>query len=185
MFNTHSSSILPRDQEIALESRLSCGSSSTLHISPWDLFEHESAVCNNHITKAPLMRRAWVCQERMSSPRIIHYTSAQLFWECEHCTLSEDNAVVSSGGLTADATPRLMLLSLYQSKPSEEEWNTEPTGPMRTSYFHPLNQWYYAFIGQRYSRCSLTFQQDKLIAVSGLAKLIHDKTSIPVSYTHL
>jgi hypothetical protein len=183
LFNTQSSSILPHDpdREIALEGRLSCGSSSTLRITRALLFKHETAAWNDHITKAPLMRRAWVCQERMSSPRIIHYASAQLFWECEHCTLSEDNAIVSSQGTSADDRLRLVLLSLYRSKVSEEEWNM---APVKNSWCHPLNQWYNYFIGDRYSRCSLTFQQDKLIAVSGLAKLIHDKTTIPYVAGH-
>lgn len=182
LFNTKSSSVLPHDpeREIALESRLSCGSSSMLRINRPKLLESETYAWNDHITKAPLMQRAWVCQERMSSPRIVHYTSAQLFWECEHCTLTEDNAIVSSWGAATDTRPRLLLLSLYQSKASEE-WHTTP---VEHPWSHPLHQWYSDLIGDRYSRCSLTFKQDKLVAISGLAKLIHDKTSIPYVAGH-
>jgi hypothetical protein len=182
LFSTQSSSVLPHnpDREIILEGRLTSGSSSILRITRPNVFETETAAWNDQIVKAPPMRRAWVCQERMSSPRIIHYTSAQLFWECEHCTLSEDNTIVSSRGLAMDAGPRLLLLSLYRSNVSEE-WDI---APKEYSWLHPLNQWYSDFIGDQYSRCSLTFQEDKLIAVSGLAKLIHDKTSIPYFAGH-
>jgi hypothetical protein len=31
---------------------------------------------------APLNRRAWVAQERIMAPRILHFSSNQLFWEC-------------------------------------------------------------------------------------------------------
>ena len=116
----------------------------------------------------------------MSSPRIIYYTSAQLFGECEHCTLSEDNAIVSSLGVSTDARPHLSFLPLYQSKVAEE-WHMAPT---ENSWAHPLNQWYSDLIGDRYSRCDLTFKKDKLVAISGLAKLIHDKTSIPYFAGH-
>ena len=35
------------------------------------------------IDASPLAARGWVCQvERILSPRILHYTHAQLFWEC-------------------------------------------------------------------------------------------------------
>ncbi|KAI2474515.1 HET domain containing protein [Pyrenophora tritici-repentis] len=30
----------------------------------------------------PIFRRAWVFQERLLSPRIIHFGKEQLFWEC-------------------------------------------------------------------------------------------------------
>jgi len=182
LFNTQSSSILPRDpdREITLGGRLTSGSSSILRITRPHASKTETDAWAVQIVGAPLMRRSWVCQERLSSPRIIHYTSAQLFWECEHCTLSEDNAIVSSGKLATDTRPRLLLLSLYQSRVSEE-WHISPA---EYSRLHPLNQWYGDFIDNQYSRCSLTFQHDKLIAVSGLARLIHDKTSIPYFAGH-
>jgi hypothetical protein len=182
LFNTQSSSLLQHcpNREIALESRLKCGSSSILRIICSDFHEHETAAWNDHIVKAPLTQRAWVCQERMSSPRIIHYTSAQLFWECEHCTFSEDNAIVSSWALASDANPRRWLLSLYQSK-VYEGWD----GSFEEhAWHHPLTEWYGDLIGDQYSRCGLTFKQDKLIAISGVAKLIHDKTSIPYYAGH-
>lgn len=34
------------------------------------------------ITNAPLNRRAWVLQERMLSPRILHFAKNQVFWTC-------------------------------------------------------------------------------------------------------
>jgi hypothetical protein len=32
--------------------------------------------------RCPLLRRAWVFQERLLSPRIIHFAACQLIWEC-------------------------------------------------------------------------------------------------------
>lgn len=41
------------------------------------------------VTLAPLYKRAWVYQERMLSPRIIHCCSNQLYWECHELRASE------------------------------------------------------------------------------------------------
>jgi hypothetical protein len=37
---------------------------------------------NNDVGSAELNRRAWVLQERALSPRTIHFTAAQTYWEC-------------------------------------------------------------------------------------------------------
>lgn len=34
------------------------------------------------ISNAPLSKRAWVCQERLLSPRILHFGATQMSWEC-------------------------------------------------------------------------------------------------------
>lgn len=36
----------------------------------------------NNITDAPLNKRAWVLQEELLSPRILHWGKQQLFWRC-------------------------------------------------------------------------------------------------------
>jgi hypothetical protein len=100
----------------------------------------------------------------MSSPRIIHYTSAQMFWECEHFTLSENNTIMSVWD-SIDPSVRSMFLSLYRS--------IVPEPP------DVLTNWYSALVQSRYSTCSLTFKQDKLVAIAGLVKLVHDRTAMP------
>jgi hypothetical protein len=37
---------------------------------------------DSQVTRAPLNHRAWVVQERIFAPRIIHFCRNQLFWEC-------------------------------------------------------------------------------------------------------
>ena len=51
--------------------------SALLYITPLqkDLWGHS-------VELSPLSRRAWVLQERLLSPRTLHYTKRQLFWEC-------------------------------------------------------------------------------------------------------
>ena len=38
---------------------------------------------------APLNRRAWVMQERFLSPRVLHFSRSQIFWECLEITAGE------------------------------------------------------------------------------------------------
>ena len=46
------------------------------------LFERE-------LMNAPLNQRAWVLQERLMAPRVLHFGSGQLFWECRKGLLCE------------------------------------------------------------------------------------------------
>jgi hypothetical protein len=40
---------------------------------------------------SPLSSRGWVLQERLLSPRTLHYGKEQMFWECCTCKISEDD----------------------------------------------------------------------------------------------
>src|SRR5271154_7113046 len=45
--------------------------------------------CWDDINHAPLNSRAWVLQERILSPRVLHYGSEQIFWECQTHSATE------------------------------------------------------------------------------------------------
>jgi hypothetical protein len=45
------------------------------------------------VKSSPLNRRAWVCQERLLSPRMLHFGVDEIFWEC-----SSDRAFESFPG---------------------------------------------------------------------------------------
>lgn len=48
------------------------------------------------ITAGTLAERAWACQERVLSPRILHYTTDQIFWECRYRFLTKDRVQLES-----------------------------------------------------------------------------------------
>ena len=62
---------------------------ATIHL--WDPSARQRRPTPPEIDASPLATRGWVCQERILSPRILHYTHAQLFWECREAMLAEDN----------------------------------------------------------------------------------------------
>jgi hypothetical protein len=97
--------------------------------------------------------RAWVCQERLLSPRIIHFGEGQLFWECNELKASEG----FPGGIPTryeTSTQRDLLYSITTQQEQNEY----------------LKVW--DSIVRRYTAGSLSYPSDKLIAVSALAKQI-------------
>ena len=106
-----------------------------------------------YINRATLNRRAWVFQERLLSPRTLHF-APQLFWECR----------------------RLQACETYpEGMPSREDLSEELDGSQSPM---SLKNWYEEFKGMEfwvdvirsYGRCSITMASDRLVAIAGLAQ---------------
>jgi hypothetical protein len=110
----------------------------------------------------PLLRRGWVYQERLLSPRVLHFTSHELYWECRegsycecrHVNLTRQDVIGKYWYRSTTDAPNIRhAIPLEQSTPSSmsltERW-TE--------------------IIMEYSRLQLSFQYDRLPALSGIAK---------------
>ena len=144
--NPHQTILVPRD-EYLLSQRFEVedgrGGLTFIEVRNHD---YSSRTSFSRITK--LHDRAWVFQESVLSPRIIHYTSGALFWECQKGVKSE-----SSLDLEDDPNPTSSLfwrLSQCASDP----------------YF------YWQQLVEQYACRSLTFSSDKLPALSGVATKI-------------
>ncbi|KAI9148417.1 hypothetical protein HJFPF1_12249 [Paramyrothecium foliicola] len=113
----------------------------------------------HEVDGAPINRRSWVTQERMLSPRIAHFASEQVIWDCAELTASE-------------ALPQGTKIW------PECGWGQTKIGCKqgRHSLMHPetieqgLGQW--ARVVETYSDCGLTFPGDKLVAISGMAEYL-------------
>jgi hypothetical protein len=110
-------------------------------------------IVNSHfwaqnVTESVLNTRAWVLQERLLSPRVLHFGCNQLLWECREWEAAESYP----NGVPA-------ILSSY------------PDGAMKYEYCQNAN---WGEIVKTYSTTSLTFASDKLAAVSALAKQMKD-----------
>lgn len=95
----------------------------------------------------PLATRGWALQERLLSPRTLFLTASQLFWQCSSMEVCE-----------VLPTNRLGSTLCYGGRKaiSIASWNR-------------IVQWY--------SKCSLTCSRDKLVAVAGIARMIHQQTN--------
>ncbi|KAH7084385.1 heterokaryon incompatibility protein-domain-containing protein, partial [Paraphoma chrysanthemicola] len=107
------------------------------------------------VLDSPLAKRGWTFQEHRLPRRTLYFTSDQLFWECQHCRMGEDNfpmkqklgghPILDSKHLTSDEAARLWYLGVVED----------------------------------YSRRQLTYATDKLVAVSALAKSAHQRRPQP------
>lgn len=140
----------------------------------WDLPLKGSFYCVDaslwpkNIGEAPLNRRAWVTQERMLSPRVLHFGVQQLFWECHAMEACE--AFPSGLPKTPDPLTFIVRTGLKRMQPS-----IRPNHNVSSRGFAGLEMDGYEYwdgILDIYTRSSLTRPEDKLIALSGLVKEI-------------
>jgi hypothetical protein len=102
---------------------------------------------------SPLYRRGWVVQERLLSPRTMHFSTFP-FWECHEMVACE-------------AYPSGLRGQQY-------EWSHMPEKGIMQEDEDPDDFW--SRIIQQYSKCDLTHFRDKLVALSGVARLLKEKS---------
>jgi len=121
----------------------------------------------------PLNRRGWVLQERLLSPRTIHFTSSEVIWQCLEDLASEsipDQTELNSsqrlrvqpmevGDYTdiriAVARARHEGLSPQNEEEVYEKWMT---------------------VVSHFSNCRLTKETDKLVAIYGMVRQVEELT---------
>jgi hypothetical protein len=109
---------------------------------------------DHQVDLAPLNKRGWVFQERLLAPRVLHFARDQVYWTC-------------SSLLAAEVMPygNPALRSFFGDE--IRRWHLDvPLGqsPIRTHQ----NSW--TILTFNYSMTSLTFPQDKLVAISAISR---------------
>ncbi|KAF2674286.1 HET-domain-containing protein [Microthyrium microscopicum] len=121
----------------------------------------KTSVRHEGLIKASLNRRGWVCQERLLSPRTIHF-GAQLFWECKELEASESFPIGFPAGTETTDTSGDGMYYPYQLQ--NKSWLDDIKAKPESGY----KIW--RSIVNDYSCRKLTKGRDKLVAISGLAK---------------
>jgi len=111
------------------------------------------------ITTSPLNRRGWVLQENILARRIIHFTESEMIWECVECLRCECLEVESD---KSEATHWSEFSMVRNSRIAGPTIESDQTVNMLYVQWHKL-------IGL-YGRLILTKDNDRLPALSGLAK---------------
>ena len=133
--------------------------------------ETQYAVLDNlfwrdNLSTLPLLRRGWVLQERVLAPRILHFGQAQTFWECQVKNACETypNGVPSSiwNGVNFKE-----LDSLFG-----RDTRPKPLSPIDRLYPAPGPHDFWNRIVVEYSKCDLTYESDKLVALAGIARQV-------------
>ncbi|KAF2681945.1 HET-domain-containing protein [Lentithecium fluviatile CBS 122367] len=108
---------------------------------------HARVRCRHNNTQFPLLKRAWVLQERLLSPRVLHFAGYEMIWECR------ENYDCECG-------------STFPAIEFARPW--VPT--MRNGTFPEPPEGSWERVVENFSRMSLTYPSDVFPALSGLAK---------------
>jgi hypothetical protein len=116
----------------------------------------------------PLMRRGWVLQERLLSRRSVYF-GKQLLWECGEKLASETLPTQLMGytrhqSLTSSFRITGLLSTRAQS--IDTDWDVLEGISLEANYIY--QNW--ARVVRHFSSCKLSFEQDYLVALSGLAQ---------------
>ncbi|KAL8868500.1 MAG: hypothetical protein Q9198_008156, partial [Flavoplaca austrocitrina] len=116
------------------------------------------------LSKSPLHYRGWVVQERLLARRVLHFCRNELIWECNEMAASEAYPTGLPSIYRNQAKARLKSLD-----PDTEGRRLRQLATTESdSRFFAHQLW--PRIVQLYTQCQLTKPNDKLIAISGIAK---------------
>jgi hypothetical protein len=101
-------------------------------------------------------KRGWCFQETFMAPRSLYFCKSQLFWECRHVKVSE-------------SFPQGIHIRSLPFRSISDNWKYK----LSSNYF---SQWFHLI--EDYSLRDLTFTKDKLVAISGIAKLYSKEYSL-------
>jgi hypothetical protein len=107
--------------------------------------------CHLWPSEGPLNKRGWVFQERTLAPRIVHFTKNQVFWECQSLEASK----ILPQELSTTRTFPFKKPDVFRSRPAASSRQVK-------------RQWYE--LVDQYSQTSLAFADDRLLAISAIAK---------------
>ena len=131
-----------------------------------------------YVVLTPLNRRGWVLQERSLSPRLIHFATDQIYWECPTSIFAQFEL---SSGETRRSYGRTVMEWLDVGTEHVEELSeagvVQPVVFGRPAAATVLDNWH--DLMTEYSECSLSYSSDKLMAISGLAKRVLSLTLWP------
>ncbi|KAF2728256.1 HET-domain-containing protein, partial [Polyplosphaeria fusca] len=135
----------------------------------------ELRMCTKHIDDAPLNFRAWVAQERLLSRRTLHFGDRQLFWECNEnraCETYPDG--LPEWALPADDS--IQLKPILQNVVPFQSLRDDKGAVSLNRETEQDDGWYRPWLSFRwnYSRCDLTKNRDKLVALRGITQLLGD-----------
>jgi hypothetical protein len=102
----------------------------------------------------PLLTRAWVLQERLLSPRVLHFGRHELFWECK-----------------ASAACECSFLDQAEPEYLDKVQHQERLNSNRNNHAELVHAWHQ--IVELYTTLNMTYEKDKFNAISGLARRVN------------
>ena len=155
------------------ESDLIC----TLSKNSSTFFTQDQAIVNlqqwsDEVEQTRLNQRGWVLQERLLAPRIVHFGSKQVFWECSQMNACETYPEKMPSPFHRDYLPSLRTL-FYMAL---ESLKKETYGLIRWPYWSTEAEQFWATFVKHYSRCGITKSSDKLVAITAIVLQLQKAT---------
>lgn len=147
-----------------------CPGDSDVHIrdSPHLMAGHGFAHVGNisEFYESKLDTRGWVLQEQCLAPRTLHYTVAELAFDCAtcircECTLAPEEVETFAAISQLRACKRMMRYSAKSVSADSANWEERPRWPNFVALF---------------TQRSLTYQTDRLHAMSGMAAVLEGQS---------
>lgn len=118
-----------------------------------------SDMWQQQVEEAPLNQRSWVLQERILSPRNLHFSN-EIFWECNETTSSES--------LPAGLPFLIQFRADFKMKAMKGLKIQQDSPENKCSHTEAYQSWQH--IIEKYSNSALTVESDKMVAIGGLAE---------------
>ena len=126
---------------------------------------HYTSFWQDAFRDMPLMKRGWVVQELLLAPRVLYLGGTQLFWECYEARACETYPAGLPPDLLPSFTAREAVGGLLNSPGCRSDCVKGGLGK-----YDLWKLWKY--IVEVYSAKQLTYASDKLVAISGIVKLM-------------
>jgi hypothetical protein len=126
--------------------------SRSLEFNVNDFLIYQGMLWDDAVGKSPLSRRAWIVQELFLAPRTLHFGSNQLLWECAAGSACE--SLPWDPSLGKNCLPCTPSYSRGRGIGLQRAWCT---------------------VLESYSTALLSFESDKFVALSGVAKYLSEK----------
>ena len=112
----------------------------------------------------PLSKRAWVVQELLLAPRVLHLCGTQLFWECYELAACETYPSGVPSNMIHEWRTRELLWQCFRNTETQQQHVNRTVNPKTELILRRL----WAQILRDYTQKQLTYPADKLIALSGI-----------------
>ena len=136
----------------------------------WNQYScHSPDEFRSSVDRAPLNKRAWVLQERLLSPRTLHFAATEIFFECS-LQLASDIFPDGIPWPLRKSTPKglVNVTTLDSTFPPVSTSVTSLPLPVDRPNFSKLTEW--RDLINQYTQCDLTKPTDRLVAITGLAR---------------
>ncbi|KAI0414845.1 heterokaryon incompatibility protein-domain-containing protein [Xylaria grammica] len=133
--------------------------SGGLYVSAYKLFSFDE------LESLPLYSRAWIMQEVLFSNKILHIGRDQLYWQCGH-TFEAENGEIKIGTQLRTALAAIWVKQILDD----------------TYYEKLCFSW--CELLTAYSRCQMSFAEDKLPGLSNIAAKISNVNPVPYIQGH-